>query len=160
MIKTMSDLRKSVMLTITEACNLNCVYCYEHNKTSKEMSKDLLFTIIESALHNSDTPVEFSFHGGEPFLKFDLMRETAEHFWKKYDPENEPEHLHWTHIIISNVKASIAGTFHGLDAIHLQRYLDEISYRFNRRWFTSGVFSRLVTACACSAKITYAELIG
>jgi len=79
---------------------------------------------------------------------------------KKYDPENEPEHLHWTHIIISNVKASIAGTFHGLDAIHLQRYLDEISYRFNRRWFTSGVFSRLVTACACSAKITYAELIG
>jgi len=88
MIKARSDLRKTVMLTITEACNLNCVYCYEHNKTSKGMSKDLVFNIIENALQNSDTAVELSFHGGEPFLKFDLMREAAEYFWKKYDPEN------------------------------------------------------------------------
>jgi uncharacterized protein len=85
----MSDFRKTVMLTITEACNLNCVYCYEHNKTSKEMSKDLVFKIIENSLQNSDTAVEFSYHGGEPFLKFDLMRETAEYFWKKYSPENK-----------------------------------------------------------------------
>lgn len=79
---------------------------------------------------------------------------------KKYDPENDPEHLRWTHIIISNVKALIAGTFHGLDAIHLQRYLDEIDYRFNRRWSKSGVFLRLVNACALSTKIIYDELIG
>ena len=79
---------------------------------------------------------------------------------KKYDPEDDPEHLRWTHIVISNAKALIAGTFHGLDAIHLQRYLDEFCYRFCRRWFKSGVFSRLVTACATSAKVTYNELIG
>jgi len=79
---------------------------------------------------------------------------------KKYDPEKDPEHLRWTHIIISNVKAIIGGTFHGLDKIHLQRYLDEITYRFNRRWFKSGIFSRLLTACACSLKVTYDELIG
>jgi len=53
------------------------------------MSRDLVFKIIENALQNNDTAVEFSFHGGEPFLKFDLMRETAEYFWKKYDPENK-----------------------------------------------------------------------
>jgi len=79
---------------------------------------------------------------------------------KKYDPETDPEHLHWTHIIISNAKALIDGTFHGLDAIHLQRYLNEFCYRFERRWFTSGVFSRLVIACAKSDKVTYNELIG
>jgi len=79
---------------------------------------------------------------------------------KKYDPENDPEHLRWTHIIISNAKALIAGTFHGLDSIHLQRYLDEFCYRFDRRWFQSGVFLRLVSACAKSTKITYNELIG
>jgi transposase-like protein len=79
---------------------------------------------------------------------------------KVYDPKNQPEHLHWTHIIISNVKALIEGTFHGLDSIHLQRYLNEFCYRFNRRWFKSGVFSRLVKACACSSKITFYELTG
>ena len=79
---------------------------------------------------------------------------------KKFDPKNQPEHLHWTHIIISNAKAFIEGTFHGLDALHLQRYLDEFCYRFNRRWFKGGIFSRLITACACSSKITYHELTG
>jgi transposase-like protein len=79
---------------------------------------------------------------------------------KEYSPKKQPEHLHWTHIVISNAKAFIEGTFHGLDRIHLQRYLDEFCYRFNRRWMASGVFSRLVIACAFSGKITYHELIG
>jgi len=79
---------------------------------------------------------------------------------KKYDPKNEPEHLHWIHIIISNTKALIEGTFHGLDSIHLQRYLNEFCYRFNRRWLKSGLFSHLVKACSYSSKITYSELIG
>jgi transposase-like protein len=79
---------------------------------------------------------------------------------KIFDPKNEPEHLHWIHIIISNVKSFISGTFHGLDSLHLQRYLNEFCYRFNRRYFKSGVFSRLVNACACSPKFTYHDLIG
>jgi radical SAM protein with 4Fe4S-binding SPASM domain len=53
------------------------------------MSRDLLFKIIENALQNNETAVEFSFHGGEPFLKFNLMREAAEYFWKNYEPENK-----------------------------------------------------------------------
>ena len=81
--------RKTVMLTITEACNLNCIYCYEHNKTTNEMPRDLVFKTIENALQNNDSTFEFSFHGGEPFLRFDLMRETAEYFWKKINPENK-----------------------------------------------------------------------
>jgi hypothetical protein len=79
---------------------------------------------------------------------------------KEYSPKKQPEHLHWTHIVISNAKAFIEGTFHGLDSIHLQRYLDEFCYRFNRRWMAGGVFSRLVIACAFSDKITYHELVG
>jgi transposase-like protein len=79
---------------------------------------------------------------------------------KQYSPKTQPGHLHWTHIVISNAKAFIEGTFHGLDGIHLQRYLDEFCYRFNRRWTAGGVFSRLVMACAFSGKITCHELIG
>jgi transposase-like protein len=78
----------------------------------------------------------------------------------KYDPKKEPEHLHWLHIIVSNAKALITGTFHGLDSMHLQRYLNEFCYRFNRRWQEQGIFSRLIKTCANSAKITYHELIG
>ena len=81
------------------------------------------------------------------------------HSPKNFDPKKEPEHLHWLHIIISNAKALIGGTFHGLDSLHLQRYLDEFCYRFNRRRLKSGVFTRLVDACASSSKITYHELI-
>jgi hypothetical protein len=84
---------------------------------------------------------------------YDLMQ-------KEYSPKKQPEHLHWTHIVISNAKAFIEGTFHGLDGLHLQRYLDEFCYRFNRRWIEGGVFPRLVLACASSCKITYHELIG
>jgi transposase-like protein len=82
------------------------------------------------------------------------------HERKEFNPKSQPEHLHWTHIIISNAKALIQGTFHGLDSMHLQRYLNEFCYRFNRRWFKSGVFNRLIKACAQSTKITYNELIG
>jgi len=78
----------------------------------------------------------------------------------KYDPRSQPEHLHWIHVIISNAKAFIEGTFHGLGAIHLQNYLNEFCYRFNRRWFKSGVFSRLIKACVCSSIFTYHELVG
>jgi len=89
-----------------------------------------------------------------------LSEEGYVHTAKNYDPKSQPEHLHWTHIIISNAKALIEGTFHGLDPLHLQRYLNEFCYRFNRRRLTSGIFSRLVEMCACSRKIIYYELIG
>jgi transposase-like protein len=78
---------------------------------------------------------------------------------KKYDPKNQPEHLHWLHIIISNVKAFIDGTYHGLDKKHLQRYLDEFCYRFNRRWIEPSIFVKLVNACLSTSRITYHELI-
>ena len=77
---------------------------------------------------------------------------------KEYDPKKHPEHLHWIHILISNAKALLAGTFHGLDSRHLQRYLDEFCYRFNWRHLYSGLC--LLTACPSSHKISYHDLIG
>jgi transposase-like protein len=80
---------------------------------------------------------------------------------KNYDPKNQPEHLHWTHILISNAKAFVDGTYHGLDKVHLQRYLDEFCFRFNRRFRDTGyVFARLLNSCICRGKITGYELIG
>ena len=79
---------------------------------------------------------------------------------EKFDPENNPQHLHWLHVIISNLKACIIGTYHGLDKKHLQSYFDEFCWRFNRRRFGNQLFNRLLEACASSTTITYLQLIG
>lgn len=66
--------------------------------------------------------------------------------------------LKWTHILLSNAKAFIQGTFLGVDRKHLQAYLDEYCYRFNRRWSENQLFDRLVTACVSSPSIMFSEL--
>jgi len=70
------------------------------------------------------------------------------------------ELLKWVHIIAGNAKAWINGTFHGIDRKHLQSYLDEFCYRLNRRFHETELFDRVITACANSCGITYAELYG
>lgn len=77
---------------------------------------------------------------------------------KNFDPQNSPDHLLWLHKVISNMKAFIAGTYHGLDRKHLQRYFDEFMYRFNRRSVHSQLFMRLLSACALVTTVTYREL--
>ena len=59
-------------------------------------------------------------------------------------------HLHWLHIAISNAKAFVLGTFHGLDKKCLQMYLDEYCYRFSRRYFGADLLERLALAVATS----------
>lgn len=66
--------------------------------------------------------------------------------------------LKWTHILISNAKAFIQGTFHGVGKKHLQAYLDEFCYRFNRRWSENQLFDRLATACISSPSVVFSEL--
>ena len=90
-----------------------------------------------------------------------LNKEGYEQYAEKFDPENNPEHLHWLHVIVSNMKGLITGTYHGLDRKHLQRYVNEFCYRFNRRRFGNRIFHRLLTVCASTPTIiTYAQLVG
>jgi len=81
-----------------------------------------------------------------------------QHEPKEFNPKDNPDHLHWLHTIVSNVKAFIAGTYHGLDVKHLQAYLNEYAYRFNRRKFKGELFNRLLHCCANTPTITYSEL--
>jgi transposase-like protein len=81
------------------------------------------------------------------------------HQGKTCDPIHDPEHLKWLHVVISNAKAFINGTFHGLGKPHLQSYLDEFCYRFNRRGFTLQHFNRTLFACVCASRLPYSELI-
>lgn len=73
-------------------------------------------------------------------------------------PQDAMKKLPWVHILIANVKSFIRGTYHGVSHKHLQSYLDEFCYRFNRRFNESLMLDRLVTACLNTNSIQYAEL--
>ena len=70
------------------------------------------------------------------------------HERRSYDPDSGL--LHWLHIVISNAKAFILGTYHGLPKKYLQSYLDEYSFRFSRRGFGGALVERLSLSIALS----------
>jgi hypothetical protein len=76
-----------------------------------------------------------------------------------FNPKEYPDHLPWLHPMISNAKAFISGTYQGLGAKHLQRYLDEFCLRTNRRQFVPQLFNRLLSACAATTTITFCQLV-
>lgn len=51
---------------------------------------------------------------------------------------------HYLHVVISNLKSFVMGTYHGLGEEYLQSYLNEFCYRFNRRKFHGNLFERLL----------------
>jgi len=66
--------------------------------------------------------------------------------------------LPWVHTIISNAKTFCLGTYHRFGKKHLQAYLDEFCYRFNRRFWENQLFDRLLAACINCEAMTYREL--
>jgi transposase-like protein len=83
-----------------------------------------------------------------------------EHEPEKYEPKAGNDHLKWLHVIISNAKQFILGTYHGLDGTHFQAYLDEYCFRVNRRSFAAQLFDRLLCACSSTSTITYKMLVS
>ena len=66
--------------------------------------------------------------------------------------------LRWVHTLISNLKAFLQGTYHGLGKKHLQGYFDEFCFRFNRRFWPNLLFPRLVCAVAASNILGHDDL--
>jgi transposase-like protein len=79
---------------------------------------------------------------------------------EKVSDKKASEVLPWVHTLIGNVKATIDGIFHGVSGKHLQRFLDECCYRFNRRNKEAELFDRLLLACAKTTTITFSEATG
>ena len=75
--------RRTCMLMVTHACNLNCSYCYEPYKENVYMKVDLAKEIILSESQfvkdskNFDE-LEIDFMGGEPLMNFPLIKEIVE----------------------------------------------------------------------------------
>ena len=79
-----------------------------------------------------------------------LKKGLAEKYFVKYETYSpEKDMLKHLHRAISNMKAFIDGTYHGVTKQYLQEYLDEYSFRYNRRRFGVHLFERLAVAVFC-----------
>ena len=68
--------------------------------------------------------------------------------------------LPWTHRVFSNLKRWALGTYHGLRRHHLQAYLDEFVFRFNRRHDRHAAFHRLLGLATLLPHASYQMLIA
>lgn len=67
--------------------------------------------------------------------------------------------LPWIHRVFANAKRWALGVYHGLRQRHLQRYLDEFVFRFNRRHTPAAAFARLLGLSLALKPATYKMLI-
>ena len=79
-----------IMLLVTENCNLNCSYCYEHRKNRKNMPYETAISIIDAHLKDatSDKPIIIEVFGGEAFANFDLIRKIDAYVERTYGDLN------------------------------------------------------------------------
>ena len=76
-----------------------------------------------------------------------LNRVVKTHTAKTIKPKDADKELPWVHITISNAKRNFLNNFHHMDDSYLQNYLDEFTYKLNRRYFGDKLFERLLIAC-------------
>lgn len=74
------------------------------------------------------------------------------------DPQVAEEYLPIIHLVFSNLKTWLLGTHHGVSHQHLQAYLNEFTFRFNRRFYPFNTFRSLLGIASNTVAPTYAEI--
>jgi len=68
------------------------------------------------------------------------------------------EYLPIVHLVFSNLKSWLRGCHHGVSEQHLQAYLNEFTFRFNRRFYPFNAFRSLLGIGGETESPTYREL--
>jgi hypothetical protein len=126
---------------------------YAKMETAKKLNGDAVSAFAENNIEKGAT---LSSDGSDLYPQ--LTKKGYKHIGIVNNTGGDEGHLLWLHTIISNAKAFVQGTFHGLDAKYMDLYLAEFCYRFNRRFWPAQLFSRLLSACLVCKKRTFAEL--
>lgn len=74
------------------------------------------------------------------------------------DPRVADVFLPIVHLVFSNLKSWLNGTLHGVSHHHLQAYLNEFTFRFNRRFYPFNAFRSLLGIAGDVTAPTYAQL--
>ncbi len=77
---------EQVVLELTEQCNLRCKYCIYHEEnpqfrgfSTKNMSEETGMKAIDYMLEHSNNDLIIGFYGGEPLLRYTLMKKLIEY---------------------------------------------------------------------------------
>jgi hypothetical protein len=107
---------------------------------------DLTANTVESiAQENLDPECKVKTDNYSSYSK--LNRVVGQHTSKTIKPKDASKELPWVHISISNAKRNFLNNFHHVDDYYLQYYLDEFTYKLNRRYMGDKLFERLLIAC-------------
>lgn len=79
----------------------------------------------------------------------DIAKYVEAHHVEKSSKKTTIETLRWVHIAISNAKRVFLGVYHHMKGKYLQNYLNEFTYKINRRYFKDRIFERITLATAC-----------
>jgi hypothetical protein len=74
------------------------------------------------------------------------------------DPEVSEAFRPIIHLVFANLKTWLNGVHHGVSPQHLQAYLNEFTFRFNRRFYPFNAFCSLLGMATDVGAPTYAEL--
>lgn len=88
----MKDVIYTIPICLTHRCNLNCIYCFQKHDSQHEMTIDTCKTCIEwvfeHILCDKNNRAEITFFGGEPLLRFDLIKSVFDYTVEKYQSDN------------------------------------------------------------------------
>ena len=82
---------REITFQVTEACNMRCTYCYQHNKAPNRMSFETAKKFIDMILASDERTINYinskeslacvlDFIGGEPLLEIDLIDQIVDYF--------------------------------------------------------------------------------
>ena len=74
------------------------------------------------------------------------------------DPAMAEQHLPLIHLVFSNLKTWVLGTHHSVSDQHMQAYLNEYIFRFNRRFYPFNGFRSLLGLAMQNESASYDEL--
>lgn len=97
--------------------------------------------------------------GWKAYENLDVLGYKHEPLVLSGDPEKAERHLPMIHLVFSNLQTWILGTHHGaIGQNHLQAYLNEYVFRFNRRFYPMTAFNSVLGLAAHATSPTYQEL--
>jgi len=76
--------RYNLLFILTRKCNLNCAYCFEHNRKGEDADEEFIKKTIGEYLDNpSIGECEITFFGGEPLLCANIIKNVCEWTWSR-----------------------------------------------------------------------------
>jgi transposase-like protein len=139
-VERTSDKRKSRIKTV-HVPNVRRKTLAPEVRGAVEPGSHLYTDALKSYLGLSDTYDHQTIDHAIEFVRGNIHTNNVENFW-------------------SLLKRTLKGTYVSVDPIHLDRYLDEQSFRFNEREDTDAGRFRKVLSSVAGKRLTYDELIG